>query len=113
MGGAWKLVAGAAVIGVIAWAVRTWLWTDERRNDDVLGAATKANLLIAVTERGELESTKTIDVRCDVEGRENKIVWIVPEGRRVTKGEKVPHIRHRAHQQGKGGPGSQSQTGGR
>jgi RND family efflux transporter MFP subunit len=40
-------------------------------------------------ERGELESTDTIDVRCDVEGQQHKIVSIVPEGTRVTKGQKV------------------------
>jgi len=42
-----------------------------------------------VTERGELESSQSVDVRCEVEGYQNKIVEIVPEGSHVKKGDVV------------------------
>jgi RND family efflux transporter MFP subunit len=44
---------------------------------------------ITVTERGELESSHQVDSRCEVEGYQNKIVSILPEGNHVKKGELV------------------------
>jgi RND family efflux transporter MFP subunit len=84
-----KLVVALAVIGGLGAAFYFWQNRDNGHAADVLATASRGNLLITVAERGELESTKTVDVRCEVEGRENKIVWIIPEGTRVTKGEKV------------------------
>lgn len=48
----------------------------------------RGNLPIIVTEKGELESAKTVDARSEVEGSV-KIVTIVPEGATVKKGEVV------------------------
>jgi len=42
-----------------------------------------------VTEHGDLESSKTVDVRCEVEGYQNKIVTILPEGIQVKKDQVV------------------------
>jgi RND family efflux transporter MFP subunit len=44
---------------------------------------------ITVTERGELESSHQVDARCEVEGYQNKIVSILPEGTHVKKGDLV------------------------
>jgi RND family efflux transporter MFP subunit len=55
----------------------------------VTGVATRGPLAITVTERGELESSSTVDARCEVEGREIKLVSILPEGTHVTKGQEV------------------------
>jgi RND family efflux transporter MFP subunit len=49
----------------------------------------RGKLVITVSERAELESSKTIDVRCEVKTKEIKILDIVPEGTRVTKGQEV------------------------
>ena len=49
----------------------------------------RGDLPVVVTERGELDSIKSIMVRCDVEAKEIKLVHIVPEGTRVKKGEEV------------------------
>jgi RND family efflux transporter MFP subunit len=51
--------------------------------DEITATVKRANLPITVTERGELESSKTIDARCEVEGYQNKIVSIIPEGTKV------------------------------
>ncbi len=46
------------------------------------------NLPVTVNERGTLESAENQDVFCQVEGQ-TTIIMIVPEGKRVTKGELV------------------------
>lgn len=46
------------------------------------------NLPVTVVERGNLESSKSDDVYCEVEGQ-TTIIRITPEGKRVTKGELV------------------------
>jgi RND family efflux transporter MFP subunit len=78
----------AAVAGAI-WGIRAWIFPVNGLMSEITATATRGTLVVTVSERAELESSKTMEVRCDVEGRENKIVWIVPEGTRVTKGEKV------------------------
>ncbi len=55
----------------------------------VVGAVTRGTLPIVVIERGEIESAKTTDAICEVEGREIKLVSILPEGTRVTKDQEV------------------------
>jgi RND family efflux transporter MFP subunit len=57
--------------------------------DFVTAPVVRGNLSVTVTERGELDSIKSIMVRCEVEGEKSKLVHIVPEGTRVTKGEEV------------------------
>lgn len=48
-----------------------------------------SNLRITVTERGNLESQKTVDGVCGLRGYQNKIIYIVEEGKTVQKGEVV------------------------
>ncbi len=60
-----------------------------RKTADVITArATRGELIITVTDRGELESAQSIQVNCEVEGG-GKIATIVPEGTRVKKGDEV------------------------
>jgi HlyD family secretion protein len=49
----------------------------------------RGDLPVVVIERGELDSIKSITVRCDVEAKEIKLVSILPEGTHVTKGQEV------------------------
>src|SRR5262245_17114110 len=57
--------AGAA--GLL-WAAAAW-WLPGRRVADVLtAAATRGELVITVTDRGELESSQSLQVVCEVEG---------------------------------------------
>lgn len=57
--------------------------------DTLVVPARFANLQVFVTERGELESIKTVDGVCEVEMRDNKIIFIVPEGNTVKEGDVV------------------------
>jgi HlyD family secretion protein len=59
------------------------------KGPDVISAvATRGNLVINVTERGELESSKSTTLNCEVEGG-GKLATIVPEGTRVKKDEEI------------------------
>jgi RND family efflux transporter MFP subunit len=78
-----------AIIGIVAWAVRTWFFTATGGPVEITMPVSRASLSIVVTERGELESSETVDARCEVEGAQNKIVTILPEGTRVKKGDVV------------------------
>jgi len=55
------------------------------KTDEITATVKRATLPITVIERGELESSKTIDARCEIEGTtfQNKIVTILPEGTKV------------------------------
>jgi RND family efflux transporter MFP subunit len=80
------LVGGAALL---AFGATRWSWRDHEAVPEITATVVRAELPITVTERGELESSKTVDVRCEVEGEQLKIVEIVPEGTRVREGDLV------------------------
>ena len=48
----------------------------------------RGELIITVTERGELESSQSLEVNCEIEGG-GKLVTIAAEGTRVTKDQEV------------------------
>jgi RND family efflux transporter MFP subunit len=50
---------------------------------------TRGTLRIIVTERGNLESVKTVDGTCEMDGFQNKIIQLTPEGNHVKKGDIV------------------------
>ena len=63
---------------------------DTRIADETLTHSVNlSNLRITVTERGNLESQKTVDGVCGLRGYQNKIIYIVEEGKTVKKGEVV------------------------
>ena len=90
----WLLTALVAVVVVlgIAVAVKWWFFPDTGGSGEITATVTRGDLPIIVTERGELDSSKTEDIRCSLEGRQNKIVEIVPEGTRVTKDQIVARL---------------------
>jgi RND family efflux transporter MFP subunit len=88
----WKaLVAAAAIVG-FGLFIKWWFFPDIGGNKEVTATVVRGDLQIIVTERGELASSKTEDIRCQLEGRQNKIVFIVPEGDPVKKDEVVVRL---------------------
>lgn len=78
------------LIGLVAGPMAWWFWPSAAENTtDLTGTVSRGDLQIIVTEKGQLESAKTVDVRCEVEGRQIKIIDIVPEGTAVKKGDIV------------------------
>ena len=57
--------------------------------DVLMHAADDINLRVTVTERGNLESCKTVAGTCELEDYENKIIYIVEEGDTVAEGDVV------------------------
>lgn len=84
-----KLGAVVAVVALLAFGVSQWRSTEQETLPEVTATVLKAELPVTVMERGELESSKTVDVRCEVEGEQIKIVEIIPEGTRVSEGDVV------------------------
>lgn len=84
-----RLAVLAVVGGALYGGWRWWFRADGGPPVRVTGAVTRGDLPIAVTERGELESSSTVDARCEVEGEQMKLVSILPEGTHVTKGQEV------------------------
>src|SRR5271156_1778500 len=87
----WKLsvlLAGAAVL-VLGWLIYAWMTGGSGATAEITATVARADLPVTVSERGELERSHTIDVRCEGEGYQNKLITILPEGKHVTKGEIV------------------------
>jgi RND family efflux transporter MFP subunit len=61
-------------------------------SDVLTAAAVRGDLPVTVTERGELDSMKSVMVRCEVEVKEIKLVSIAAEGTRVSKNDEVGQL---------------------
>lgn len=87
-----KLLGGLVALGILgfsAWGAWQWYLSQGNQNNDVFATVTRGELPIVVTEKGDLESTDTKDVRCPVEIEQIKIVDLKPEGTHVKKDEVV------------------------
>ncbi len=58
-------------------------------SDSPASLARIMNLRDTVVEQGTLESQNTVNGICEIEGYENKIIFIVPEGSQVKEGDVV------------------------
>jgi RND family efflux transporter MFP subunit len=85
----WYTLSSIAFLALLAWGGYAWFWIDGNSASVITATATIGDLPILVTERGELQSSKSVTVVCEVEGRQHKIIDILPEGTRVKKGEIV------------------------
>src|SRR5262245_12504118 len=83
---AFALAAGVGIVIVIGLLIR-WLTIGGDESAPLTVPVRRDTLDITVTERGELESSHRVDARCEVEGYQNKIVSILPEGTHVKKGD--------------------------
>ncbi len=86
---AWKLVLLVAALAALAWGFKHLVFPSPVLGLEITATVRRATLPVVVSERGELESSKSVEVRCMVEGNQNKLVKILPEGNRVKEGEVV------------------------
>ncbi|MEZ6059717.1 MAG: efflux RND transporter periplasmic adaptor subunit [Planctomycetaceae bacterium] len=73
-GGIWYVMAGSV---------------DEVLDESLTWTAERTNLRITVTERGTLQSQKTVNGVCELGGYDNKIIFLVEEGATVQEGDVV------------------------
>jgi RND family efflux transporter MFP subunit len=79
-----SIVGGIGYFGVLpSWSV------SGRTDKPLLTIAKRATLSITVSERGNLESQVTVDGICELNGSQNKISYLIPEGTKVKKGDVV------------------------
>ena len=71
------------------YAFNSWGSAASSRDKPVTSLVTRGTLRIIVTERGNLESVKTVDGVCELSGFQNKIIQLTPEGSKVEEGEIV------------------------
>jgi HlyD family secretion protein len=79
------VAAGALAVFALAY------WSIGRKpagNGSVIETFTvaKRTFPVTLTEKGELEAQKSVDLKCEVEGR-STIIWIIPEGTEVKEGD--------------------------
>src|SRR5437868_2698447 len=61
---AWKLLVAAVALSGIGAGVKWWLFPDGGLGSEITATVTRGDLPVVVTERGELDSSKTEDIRC-------------------------------------------------
>lgn len=90
------LAVAAFVIAVIVAAVNVDFsaWLPRHAGDQALitAVATRSNVPIIISAGGELESAEGVQVLCEVEGRDVKIVEMGPEGSLVKTGQIVMRL---------------------
>jgi HlyD family secretion protein len=53
--------------------------------------ATRDRLLVTITETGEVEAKRSVDIKCEVEGQ-STIIWVIEEGTVVQPGQKLMQL---------------------
>ncbi len=86
----WKLLlAAVGGIALLTAGIGLGTWGDNSLPVEITATVIRSELPITVTESGELESSKTVEVRCEVEGEQIRITEAIPEGSHVSKGQVV------------------------
>ena len=85
------LVVAGGLIAAASWAGWNWGFSGRDAADVLTAQVARGDLVITVTDRGELESAQAVQVVCEVEGG-GKIVSILAEGTKVKKGDEVVRL---------------------
>src|SRR5437868_6741294 len=89
-----KQLVSVAVVAVLAltllvWGGKHWLFAGSSTHNEITATVSRTDLPVIITERGALESARTDKAKCEVEGRQCKIAFLLPEGTKVKKDEVV------------------------
>jgi RND family efflux transporter MFP subunit len=84
-----KAALGVVVGLLLLGGILRWFRGSDAAGGEISATVVRADLPIIVTERGTLESSVTVDTFCEVEGLQNKIVTLLPEGKAVKKDDVV------------------------
>jgi len=81
----WVVLLALGAVATAAAGIVHWFPGGSNLDVDAF-TVTRRNFTIALHEKGELKAAKSIDVKCEVEGRSN-IIWLIPEGTEVAEGD--------------------------
>jgi len=84
----------AAVVGVLGiFGLTKLVGSMEAKSTEMLltHVAKRGELLVTVTEDGNLESAQNVDIKCEVEGG-STILWIIEDGKEVKEGEDLAKL---------------------
>src|SRR5262245_14751737 len=62
---AWRFGLILAALGLGAWSVHKWTSSDTKPFEGITATVERGDLPVVVTERGDIESSKTVEVRCE------------------------------------------------
>lgn len=81
------------VLGGLAYGAREYIGSLQTKNTSSLMTHKVApgELLVTVTEDGNMESASNVEIKCQVAGG-SSILWIVPDGTFVKKGDKLVEL---------------------
>ncbi len=82
------IVAG---LGSLGYATLTGSWDKRAANRFLTHPVTRGELLITVTEDGNLESAQNVDIKCEVAGG-STILWIIEDGKEVAEGAELVRL---------------------
>lgn len=82
------VVVLASIVAAVIYLGPRWVSSSDT-TETLTHTAGEITLKVTVTERGNLESQKTVAGTCELEDRENKIIFIVEEGSTVEKDDVV------------------------
>lgn len=101
----WRpIIASLAVVAVIVLLASRLSGTSKTNDTYILQNVEKRDLVITVTERGNLESQDNVRVICEVEDisgdgiHGTPILWVVENGASVKKGDLIVELDHMNHQ---------------
>ena len=94
--GRWRrpMVLGAVGVALAA-GVAVWAGLDASGPAESItgetSVAARDRLVVTIAESGEIESKRSVDIRCEVEGK-STIIWVIEEGTVVQKGDKLVEL---------------------
>ena len=86
----WPLLILAAIAAGIGWLLL--LPSGARTLDALTATVVRGDLELVVTERGEMESAESVDIKCDVDGAQIKLLSALPEGTQVKKEDEIAKL---------------------
>ena len=84
----WKWLGGSALVVVLAAAAYFSFGATARHGPRAAETyeVVRRSFSVVLNEKGELDATKSENVKCEVEGR-STIIWLIPEGTEVAEGD--------------------------
>ena len=83
------LLAGVAIVAASAYGLKGWFVGEAVvGQNELTRKVARGNLLVTITASGNVESSKNVDVKCEVAGG-STILWLVPDGTQVNEGEEL------------------------